>query len=212
MNRRCIVYGLVDPTIGDIRYVGQTTMAPRKRLQAHIRDSREPKLPVQFWIRKVIEAGGNVEMVMLNDAAIWNETEIETIARLRVDGARLLNVLDGGEGALGHKATLEWREAQAARTKAWWDSRLDRTQPPWTEEHKLNHQKACEARGQGAHWRGAKHSEETKARMRAAWALRKQKGTSAQTRENMKASWTPERRAAASAAALKMGFGNAIRP
>lgn len=194
MNK-CIVYGLLDPAKGEIRYIGQTKLIPRRRLERHRSTARlKPVVPVHFWIRKVIQSGGYVDLVVLQEDAIWNKDEIELIERYRAQGARLLNVTGGGDGTYGAPQSTEERKRKSERAKTWWASRIDRRQPPWTAEQRENHRIACKQRGQGPHWLGAKHSEETKEKMRLAWEARKQSGT-----KEKKSPWTPERKAAASA-------------
>lgn len=100
MNRPCIVYGLLDSHDGEIRYVGQTGMSLDRRLIAHMSESRRQSGSNHKcrWIRSVVRQGREVRIVPLVVGAEWNATEIEVIARMRAQGARLVNATAGGEG------------------------------------------------------------------------------------------------------------------
>jgi len=86
------IYGLYDVD-GNLRYIGKANN-PRKRLMSHMRDARRRRTPLYDWINK----HGIPEMrVLESDCADWREAEKRLIAEARVNGARLLNVADGGD-------------------------------------------------------------------------------------------------------------------
>lgn len=91
------IYALRDPDNGEVRYIGKANNAA-KRLTTHIRDSRVRDNPVHRWIRKLGRDNKlptiTVECVATGD---WKDLERQLIAQHRADGARLLNVADGGE-------------------------------------------------------------------------------------------------------------------
>lgn len=105
----CTVYGLT--TTADnrvIRYIGQTTKSLNARLNAHITSARKGvKGPRFSWIRKRELSGFDIEIVVLQENAIWNESEIEWIAKFRECSIPLLNLTDGGGGVVGWKKSEE---------------------------------------------------------------------------------------------------------
>lgn len=92
----CRVYGLMDYT-GKIRYIGQTRCTLESRLKLHFEEaSKNPKPALAQWLNGTY----NVEIVMIDDNATWDVSEILWIDRYKRDGADLLNVLRGGGDTL----------------------------------------------------------------------------------------------------------------
>jgi len=159
MRRECVVYGLFSSENGEIRYIGQTKLSLRRRLETHKSNAkRGGKRRSAFWIRSVLNRGFELHIVVLHDYAEWNVTEKAMIKQWRENGARLVNMTDGGEGI--YIPSDETRQKRAASVKASWEKR-SRTQPVWTPERRERHKIACKIRG-SKHWIGKKHSEETK--------------------------------------------------
>lgn len=101
--KKCIVYALVSATKPKrIRYIGQTTAPLEKRLKQHIIHSSHcmKKTPVGKWVRSMIFRGLKINIIALNNRAIWNKTEIRLIQHHRKLGV-LLNVTEGGRGHYG---------------------------------------------------------------------------------------------------------------
>jgi hypothetical protein len=98
------IYGLIDPrnelTVENVRYVGKTKNAVRRRLSKHVEDSKNSQLPVHKWVRNIILKGQRPVYIVLEecDENNWKEGERKHIALLRKSN-RLLNVTDGGEEA-----------------------------------------------------------------------------------------------------------------
>ena len=116
-----VIYGLVDPRSGDIRYVGKT-VKPEQRLYMHVyiavtgrRGSHKDR-----WIKELDRLGLRPEMVKLAtcEHSEWQRVEREMIATLRASG-RLTNLTAGGEG-IDMPRTPEWRAriGQAHRGKS----------------------------------------------------------------------------------------------
>ena len=116
--KKCTVYGLLDMSIGEIRYAGQTTRTTRKRFSEHIERARQGyRTPVHCWIKSVLDRGGEIGIVPLVENALLHETEIEVIARLKDEGCDLLNLTQGGEGTLGWSMSDDQRERCAERMR-----------------------------------------------------------------------------------------------
>jgi len=87
-----IIYGLIDGDTLELRYIGQTTNSHR-RFSQH-RRAWNLKSHRDNWLRAT-----NWNMIVLErDPPDLNEAEIRWIKGMREQGARLLNVTDGGNG------------------------------------------------------------------------------------------------------------------
>ena len=105
------VYGLSSSEDGEIRYIGQTTQTLKKRLDSHVHHpKRTDYLYVCRWIKTVRDAGFSVQCTLLEDNAVWNESERSWIAKFKESGARLTNATDGGDGILGRVVSQETRD------------------------------------------------------------------------------------------------------
>ena len=114
----CIVYGLMDMEVGQIRYVGQTTRTMKKRFAEHVEHARQGrKTPVHCWIKSILDRGGEVGIMPIIENAVLHETEVEVIARLKDEGYDLLNLTDGGEGTLGWIMSDEQRERHSEQMR-----------------------------------------------------------------------------------------------
>ncbi|PWJ81498.1 hypothetical protein C7441_11030 [Pseudaminobacter salicylatoxidans] len=99
-QRTCAIYGLRRSDNSEIRYIGQTMGAVEFRLSQHYSQATNGrKSPLSGWIRKAFADGVSVEAVILESEATWNVAERNWISKFRIDGARLLNLTDGGQGS-----------------------------------------------------------------------------------------------------------------
>jgi group I intron endonuclease len=113
-----IIYGLIDPRNGQLRYVGKTERTLRQRLYSHLSKSRSeaPKTYVNKWIRSILLAGLEPEVEVLevcSDSAELNEAEQWHIAYWRSLGCELTNLTAGGEGTSGWSPSAEWRRRRS---------------------------------------------------------------------------------------------------
>lgn len=94
---RIEIYGLFDPRDGALRYVGKAKSA-RRRFRGHLAETRR-RTPVYDWIAALRKLDLVPELKVLATVAEsdWQATEREVIARHRAEGARLLNLADGGD-------------------------------------------------------------------------------------------------------------------
>lgn len=138
--RTCIVYGLCSNSDQSIRYVGQTTSDLGLRLRQHIKRAKNSKRPVHrdYWIRSVMNDGGSIRIVTLQENAAWNDSEILWIEKLKSEGASLTNATAGGEGMLD--APEELKARIRATVKKLWESdeyrqkaAVSRKGVPWSE-------------------------------------------------------------------------------
>lgn len=100
------IYALKLKSKPGYRYVGQTTRDVRVRFNAHISDTfnRNSAYPVHAWIRKY--GKDEIEFEVLEaveegDREALDSAEINWIARLRLEGHDLLNLVEGGKGVTG---------------------------------------------------------------------------------------------------------------
>lgn len=110
------LYVLRDPATGEVRYAGKANDAA-KRLKSHLHDCKSRNTPVYCWIRKLVLSGQcpTIEVVQRVTADEWKQAEIDLIARLRTEGARLLNVAIGGDQP---SMTLEQRQDNGRKVAA----------------------------------------------------------------------------------------------
>lgn len=127
---RFIVYGLVDPRTGQLRYVGKSTSG-LKRPKAEWKNAlngREGKRKTN-WIKSLAASGvGRYSIVLFqgfDDDEILCQAERFWIAYFRNMGCRLTNDTDGGEGVSGYVQSAElrkWRSdffKKVPRTAEW---------------------------------------------------------------------------------------------
>lgn len=117
-----IIYGLCDPTTGELRYVGKTADSMRGRLVAHLGAARlnPGKRYCLHWIRSILDVGLVPEIFEIETVPAggdWQEAETFWISMFKALGARLTNLTVGGEGALGAVTSEETRAKLSALHK-----------------------------------------------------------------------------------------------
>jgi hypothetical protein len=138
-NRWVTIYALCQPIdkwkTGEVRYIGKTVNTPWQRVRFHSYAAKRPapRLPVSRWLKKQMAAGNpfhsvHLERVLPGDD--WAARERYWIAKHRADGARLLNLTDGGEGLAGRPMPQSHRDkiAAALRTGDHFDCQVCGTQ------------------------------------------------------------------------------------
>lgn len=101
MSKSISIYVLVDPRDGDVRYVGWTSRSVRARLVSHMAD-RDVNYRTR-WIKCLRSIGQQpiirtVQVVSVEYASL---AEQYWIRFFRVEGCRLVNGTDGGDGTVG---------------------------------------------------------------------------------------------------------------
>lgn len=183
----CIIYGLVDPRDGSVRYIGQSIHG-QKRAARHWRDAVngvERNKHKASWILGLAADGLKYEVVVLQHVSV--RTELDSAERYwimhgRSCGWRLTNLCDGGGtkdpspetrakigAASRSRPHPEWsRERRAAfelNKGAWLDSLKRRQVRPWTESRRV----AYAAREAARVADGRKHHEPS-SETRALWS------------------------------------------
>lgn len=96
------IYALRDPSTEKARYVGKTVTSLKVRLANHEYKARSGRsiTPVSHWILELLAANRHPQIVLLAEPlGRWQDSERQWIAKLRSDGADLLNLHPGGNGA-----------------------------------------------------------------------------------------------------------------
>jgi len=155
MNRPWVIYVLVDPRNGKIRYVGKT-VEPQKRVRWHMNEaanSRDNSYRLN-WLRSLAAANLKPTMTIVETGiGDWERAERQWIKKYQVEGAELVNGTPGGEG---WTAGMRRSEENRAKVSA---SKRGKKRPPFSEEWKAN-MRAAQL--------GKKKTEETKAKIAAA--------------------------------------------
>ena len=109
-----LVYGLIDPRTGELRYVGKSCsgLARPRRHSSPYHFEHYGRLPVTKWAKTLVDQGTKPEIEVLEsfaDADSLAVAEIFWIAYFRGIGCRLLNLTDGGDGTAGHAFSPDHR-------------------------------------------------------------------------------------------------------
>lgn len=111
-DRWVTIYALCQPIekwkTGEVRYVGKTVGVVWHRVRAHAYAAKRatPRLPVQRWLKKQIEAEQPFHIRHLErvpPGGDWAGREKHWIAHFRSQGLPLLNLTDGGDGLCGRR-------------------------------------------------------------------------------------------------------------
>lgn len=109
-----LIYALIDPRDGAVRYIGKTMRTANRRLRRHlarcyVEDVHTHK---NRWLRELLALGLEPSIVVVETCAspgALNESEKRHIASALASGARLTNSTPGGDGGSG-KHTPESKE------------------------------------------------------------------------------------------------------
>jgi len=195
------IYGLVDPTTKELRYVGFTSKLLKYRLSSHISAAKKAKgkrARCLIWIKSLLNKGLKPEIFEIEKTTkdSWREAEQFWIAYFKSIGADLINHTFGGEGCLGRQHTPEEIEKR----------RRANTGKKRSKETINNMKKAAQryyTNGGQSSFKGKTHSEESKkknsdakkgkpwnaspetkiARNKKAWETRRKRGNTHHTEE-----------------------------
>ena len=116
--RKISIYGLYTLSKPDaIRYVGQTSQDVKRRVYGHKYYARKQRSPVKDWLNKY---ENQIDFVVLEENAKWNESEIKWILKVKNDGHDLLNCTNGGRSIIGYKYTKEQLSAHSDKVLKLW--------------------------------------------------------------------------------------------
>ena len=102
------IYTLSDPITQEVRYIGLTTKSLKSRFSAHC--SKKNKSYKSNWITSLKRKGLKPIIEVLDTASDFEELkdlEMYWIAQFKQWGFKLLNLTNGGDGALGYKHRKE---------------------------------------------------------------------------------------------------------
>lgn len=166
------IYGLYDPRISSIRYIGKTTTPLKQRLSAHIsegvrlNEGRRNGTAVYRWIAKLLSEGVRPEIKLLEacDEEIEDCLEIEWIANMRLcGGPQMLNGTDGGTG--GRRSEETKAKMSAAQKELWKDPEIraarikSKPHPPRSDEFREHRSESQKQKWQDPEY----HASQTKA-------------------------------------------------
>lgn len=112
-DRPTIIYSICDPSTGDVRYVGKTSLSLEKRKKRHsLNAAAGIRRHLYNWWRSLADGLSPTffELEIVPPGGDWVEAEQRWIAFYRAAGAVLANQCDGGQGTVGIKFTDEHRE------------------------------------------------------------------------------------------------------
>lgn len=121
MLPRFLIYGLINPRNGQLRYVGKSSSGTARPRQ-HWRPGNLSKDPNQHkvrWLRQLLAAGLKPEVEVLetcDSAEALSEAEQHHIAYWRMVGCNLVNIAEGGAGGATKWGPMS--EATKARISA----------------------------------------------------------------------------------------------
>jgi hypothetical protein len=90
------IYTLNDPTTHEVRYVGQTRFAKRRKWQHGSETNNRSERRISRWARGLIAAGKRPLFVLIERTDDLDAREVFWIAEHKRRGAKLLNMNEGG--------------------------------------------------------------------------------------------------------------------
>jgi len=112
------IYTLSHPITNEVRYIGFTSRSSLdKRLKEHLKDKRKTKRV--SWIKSLLnkELKPVIEQLDSCNFDNWKQLEQYWIAQFRAWGFNLVNLTNGGEGAIGYKHTEKQKLNNSLRNK-----------------------------------------------------------------------------------------------
>jgi group I intron endonuclease len=149
MERNAYIYGLIDPTTNQIRYIGKS-LNPKSRLRRHIADRNLYDSHKDRWLRKLIESNIRPELIIIDKVLEneWQFWEVHYINYFKFIGCFLTNGTNGGDqppSTKGRRHTEDSKKKMSDTKKSkpipWLNNGKERT-----EKHKSNLSKSLKGR------------------------------------------------------------------
>lgn len=109
-----LIYGLIHPVTGELRYIGQTTNGKSYCNKYYRTSFAKQNRPVSCWIRKLQSSGLNPEIYFFEENVETknrlNELEIFYISYFKSLGSNLLNLSSGGNSNHGFTHSNEYKK------------------------------------------------------------------------------------------------------
>ena len=102
MNRKVVIYTILDPRDNKIRYVGKSVDFDYRKLRHLYNAKKSTRSHKDAWIRGILKSGLNPIFEVLDECSEqnWKEVESYWIYQLIAWGFSLLNETFGGEGVV----------------------------------------------------------------------------------------------------------------
>lgn len=110
---KTLIYGLVDPRTGQLRYIGKSCSGfERPRRHGSVSALAKDETYKGRWIKELHGEGLSYEIVLIQevDREILETAEIHWIAYFRAMGCPLTNLTNGGDGCTGTKRSSATKE------------------------------------------------------------------------------------------------------
>lgn len=164
-----LIYVLLDPLTGEIRYVGFTSRTLKARLKQHLAKKKGKYSHRIAWVKYLVRRGLQPVMQQLQEVpdSEWRAAERYWVSYFRSIGCPLTNATDGGDGTIGYKHSDESKEKMRI-------ARMGKTASKETREKMSASQKAKAPASEetkakrSATLMGHKVSEDTRAKIGAA--------------------------------------------
>jgi len=161
-----IIYGLVDPRNGELRYVGQSSRGfDRPMNHWNRKRCREANDHCHCWIKNVLSDSLIPEIEVLQECTFedeLSEAEIFWIAYFKAIGCRLTNATLGGEGTRGFVSPMKGKKHSEETKKKISIANLGKISWNKNRSTKLSHAEAYSKSGAKQRLRKGTFSEETK--------------------------------------------------
>lgn len=200
MTEQVVIYALVDPRTGLVRYVGKTRGTLPKRLCAHLRDKQRSHKTSWLSQLKAIGLVPDIFELELVPITQWQEAERFWISNLRALGCPLTNLKFGGDGASGATAT-SFVKGQVAwnRGKCWGEqtrakiSTAQKGKPkgPQSKDHRANHKAAMRDKNKGVPWSLARRN--ALKNENRTWSVERKAHFSEKMKAHYDSGWSPSK-------------------
>ena len=164
-----LIYGLVDPFSGQIRYIGlSTTGLKRPRTHLFPCNWKYGRSYKERWVRGLFKRGAAPIIKIIQQWKVISFEELcnaETywIGYFRGLGCRLTNITDGGEGTIGYKFSTKSRLKMSLAKKGKSPSESARKNMALAQKGR-KHSEETKSKIAASH-KGLGHSDETKAKL-----------------------------------------------